>query len=229
MKRWSTQWKHFWKGAYLSWPEGNMFFFRCHGHDDRNFLHWRDVWLCSYSNCCRAVLWVQTALNGWYLKHFLVSKLAHHSLFFKITYTVQTRNKHLKKPMWKEHKKIAQNTLSSNIISVYELDHCLFIVLVLVLVSAQDNSYVNSKVFDEIKTSVSKWNALASASCLISDNWELLSLPAASENNIMRGINVFLWLKRKTGPFSIERHHFWQWKSTISRLTEMQSKCLEMQ
>ena len=52
---------------------------------------------------------------------------------------------------------------------MYELAHCLSIVYVLLLVSAQQNSCVNSEEFDKIATRVSKWNVLASAACLISD------------------------------------------------------------
>ena len=69
---------------------------------------------------------------------------------------------------------------------MYELAHCLSIVYVLLLVSAQHSSCVNSEEFDKIATRVSKWNVLASAACLISDIWKLLSLLAALKNNLMR-------------------------------------------
>ena len=79
-----------------------------------------------------------------------------------------------------------KNAPASKIISMYELAHCLSIVYVLLLVSVQHNSCVNSEEFDKIATRVSKWNVLASAACLIFDIWKLLSLLAASKNNIMR-------------------------------------------
>ena len=79
-----------------------------------------------------------------------------------------------------------KNAPSSKIISMYELAHCLSIVYVLLLVSAQHNSCVNSEEFDKIARRVSKWNVLASAACLISDIWKLLSLLAALKNNVMR-------------------------------------------
>ena len=79
-----------------------------------------------------------------------------------------------------------KNVPSSKIISMYELAHCLSIVYVLLLVSAQHSGCVNSEEFDKIATRVSKWNVLASAACLISDIWKLLSLLAALKNNVMR-------------------------------------------
>ena len=49
-----------------------------------------------------------------------------------------------------------KNMPTSKIISMYELAHCLSIVYVLLLVSAQHNSCVNSEEFDKIATRVSK-------------------------------------------------------------------------
>ena len=49
-----------------------------------------------------------------------------------------------------------KNAPASKIISMYELAHCLSIVHVLLLVSAQHNNCVNSEEFDKIATRVSK-------------------------------------------------------------------------